>query len=161
MALLTHAVVGVVAASYFPDKPFIAFVAAFVSHFLIDAIPHWDYPIRSDSINPKVGSKFIFDKALFLDAVTISADALLGLALAWILFSQTQSLLTILIGVFGGIFPDPLQFAYTRFRHEPLLTIQRFHEWIHEPSAILKNRPLIGIVTQLFFLIGVVAIATN
>jgi hypothetical protein len=51
MILSTHAVVGVALASFVPSHPFAAFVIGFASHFALDAIPHWDYPIKSRSAN--------------------------------------------------------------------------------------------------------------
>ena len=49
MILSTHAIVGGAIASLFPSHPALVAVAGFASHFAIDAIPHWDYPLRSIS----------------------------------------------------------------------------------------------------------------
>jgi hypothetical protein len=46
MILSTHAIVGGAIASLFPSHPLLVVAAGFVSHFAIDAIPHWDYPLR-------------------------------------------------------------------------------------------------------------------
>jgi hypothetical protein len=50
MILSTHAVVGGAIASLVPSDPILAAAAGFASHFAIDAIPHWDYPLRSISV---------------------------------------------------------------------------------------------------------------
>jgi hypothetical protein len=50
MILSTHANFGGTIASLFPSEPLFAVVAGFASHFAIDAIPHWDYPLRSISV---------------------------------------------------------------------------------------------------------------
>jgi hypothetical protein len=42
MILSTHAIVGAAIASFLPSHPTIAFVLGFGSHFVLDAIPHWD-----------------------------------------------------------------------------------------------------------------------
>jgi hypothetical protein len=55
-----------------------AFALGFRSHFILDAIPHVDYPIRSRSVNPKIGAPMAFDRALLQDAVTIGSDGLFG-----------------------------------------------------------------------------------
>jgi hypothetical protein len=44
MILTTHAVVGAALASFVPEHPAVAFVVGFGSHFILDAIPHVDYP---------------------------------------------------------------------------------------------------------------------
>jgi hypothetical protein len=56
MILTTHAVVGAALATFLPSHPVIAFAVGFASHFVLDAIPHVDYPIKSRSVNPKIGS---------------------------------------------------------------------------------------------------------
>jgi hypothetical protein len=56
MILTTHAVVGAVLASFVPSYSATAFALGFASHFILDAIPHVDYPIKSRSVNPKIGA---------------------------------------------------------------------------------------------------------
>jgi hypothetical protein len=48
--------------------------------------------------------------------------------------------------------PDPLQFAYMRFPHQPLTSIQRFHEWIHT-SRRMPGRAVLGIASQIALII--------
>jgi hypothetical protein len=57
--------------------------------FALDAIPHVDYPIKSRSVNPRIGAPMAFDSALLQDAVTIGLDGLLGIAAALLLFSSS------------------------------------------------------------------------
>ena len=54
MILSTHAIVGAAIASFLPSHPTTAFVLGFGSHFVLDAIPHWDYPIKSASVDPEM-----------------------------------------------------------------------------------------------------------
>ena len=79
MILSTHAIVGAAIASFLPSHPTAAFVLGFASHFVLDAIPHWDYPIRSAAVHPKIGGPMTFDRALLRDAVVIGSDGLLGI----------------------------------------------------------------------------------
>src|SRR5215472_8085081 len=78
MILSTHAVVGAAIASFLPSHPMAAFAPGFASHFVLDAIPHWDYPIRSAAVHPKIGGPLTFDRALLRDAVVIGSDGLFG-----------------------------------------------------------------------------------
>src|SRR3989344_4872604 len=156
MTLGTHAIVGAAVASFIPTHPALGFIAGFLSHFLIDAIPHRDYAIRSAFVDPSLAGKAKFDKALVLDAVTIGADAAFGVFLSLLFFAVSGNWWAILAGAIGGILPDPLQFAYSRFPHEPLSTLQRFHRWIHT-SHRLKSHLYIGVFSQAVFVVAVVA----
>jgi len=119
MILCTHAVVGAALASFLPSHPAAAFVVGFASHFAIDAIPHWDYPIRSRSVNPMIAAPIAFDRALLRDAAAIGSDGLFGVAVALYLFSSSASLWAILLGAIGAMLPDPLQFVHGRWPYEP------------------------------------------
>jgi hypothetical protein len=143
-------------ASFVPSHPAAAFVLGFASHFILDAIPHVDYPIKSRSVNPKIGAPMAFDRALLQDAVTIGSDGLFGLVAALFLFSSATNFWAILMGAVGAILPDPLQFAYTRWPHEPLRTLQRFHLWAHS-----KKHPhgvVLGVGTQAAFVALVIGL---
>jgi hypothetical protein len=84
---------------------------AFASHYLLDAIPHLDYPIRSASLIPKSAAPMKYDTALMADAITIGADAALGVALALLLFAARGSVALVACGALAAILPDVLQFA--------------------------------------------------
>jgi hypothetical protein len=158
MILSTHTIVGAAIASFMPSHPEAAFVLDFASHFVLDAIPHWDYPIRSPSVDPTIGAPLTFDRALLRDAVTIGCDALFGILAGLYLFSSSDTRWVILLGAFGALLPDVFQFVHARFPHEPLRSLQRFHRWMHTDKQ-LKNETLVGIGSQVF-LVGVIVSAT-
>jgi hypothetical protein len=130
LTLTTHAIVGAAIACVMPAHPYLAISSAFASHFLLDAIPHWDYPIRSDAVKPGICAAIKFDGAMLADVLAISADALLGLS---------------------------LQFAYKTFPREPLISLQGFHSWIHSKRD-LRTRPVLGLATQIGLIFFVVLI---
>jgi len=152
LTLTTHAVVGAAIAGLTPKYPMLGICLAFASHFLLDAIPHWDYPLRSSSLRPQIAAPMKYDRALIADMLTIGSDAALGIALVLILFTKQHSYSLLFCGACAGILPDGLQFAYMRFPHKPLVYIQQFHEWIHSPYE-MHNRPMLGICSQLVFLV--------
>lgn len=156
MILCSHAVVGAALASFLPSHPAAAFVVGFASHFVIDAIPHWDYPIQSHSVNPNIAAPIVFDRAPVRDAITIGSDSLFGVAAALYLFSSSASLWAILLGAIGAILPDPLQFVHGRWPYEPLVTLQRFHRWIHTDRRIRDAS--LGVFTQAAFVALVVVL---
>jgi hypothetical protein len=45
----------------------------------------------------------------------------------------------ILLGAFAGMFPDFLQFVFSKFPHPPLSWLQIFHRWIHTKQKLGFN----------------------
>ena len=66
MILAAHAIVGAAISSQIPNHPITALAAGIASHFAIDAIPHWDYPLRS-MLRGSKGSPLTLDKELLVD----------------------------------------------------------------------------------------------
>jgi hypothetical protein len=151
MTLATHTVVATAIASVLPGHPVIATVAAFSSHFLLDSLPHWDYRLVSqqrDFDNP-MNLDFAIDRRFLHDLRHIFCDILIGVGLSvvMLLFFHSPILPALLIGVVGGVLPDALQVVYSKFRHEPLVSLQRFHQWIQKGKS-LEVSPLRGILLQ-------------
>src|SRR5262249_35737335 len=136
MILCSHAVVGAALASFLPSHPAAAFVIGFASHFVLDAIPHRDYRIKSRAVNPKFVSPVIVNGAFLRDVVPTGADALSGSVAAVFLFGPPASVWAIRLGAIGAMLPDPLRLVHRRLPHEPLRTLQRFHRWAHTDSQI-------------------------
>ena len=155
--LSTHAVVGAAIGSLLPSHPVAAALLGFASHFPLDAIPHWDYPIRSAFVNPAVGGRLKRDRALMLDVVTIGGDALLGLVAGALLFASPTGIWAVMLGACGALLPDPLQFIHAHFPREPLRTMQRFHRWIHTKRP-MRGQIVWGIVSQIVLVVMVVAL---
>ena len=156
MILSTHAIVSGALASLFPSHPVIIIAAGFASHFAIDAIPHWDYPLRSISVGPGPRRRLRLDGALLRDLALIGIDAEVGLALAVGLFATPATVATILLGASAAMLPDPLQVLHTLYPREPLNSWQRFHRWIHTKRQLHGS---IGVVSQVLFGTLVVGIA--
>ena len=132
MILSTHAIVGGAIASLFPSHPALVVAAGFASHFAIDAIPHWDYPLHAISARPAAGSAALnLDRRLWGDLSLIALDASVGLTLAIWLFATPATIGAILLGAVAAMMPDPLQVVHALYPREPLKSLQRFHQWIH------------------------------
>ena len=138
MILSTHAIVGGAVASLFPSHPVLVAIAGFASHFVIDAIPHWDYPLQA--ISTKRGAdnrcQLIIDRHLLFDATLISLDTCAGLAMAAWLFATPATIGAIVLGAIAGMAPDPLRFAQKLYPREPLNSLQRFHRWVHAKQRL-------------------------
>ena len=154
--LLCEAVGGGVAALFFKYDPLAAFAAGFMSHFVLDAVPHWHYHMRSIRRNGNpMDNYWIFDATFLRDLFFIGIDAGAGIVLtlcaAYALPPDQQ--LAIVFGAIGGIMPDALQLLYSMFRNSPLRHLQRFHVWVHQ-GRHLNDQLLLGIGSQLFILAG-------
>lgn len=154
MTLTAHSIVGGAIVSLMPAHPVLGLCFAFASHFVLDAIPHWDYPIRSALMKPDVEEKMQWNGAFLRDAIAIYLDATLGIALAVALFGSRSGLLLVASGACAAIFPDALQFAYMRCPRGPLPLLQRFHCSIHSSKKI--RHPLIGVSLQVAFVAAIV-----
>lgn len=146
MTLTTHAVVGAALASAFNLNPASAVVTGFVSHFLLDRLPHWDYKLSSakfDEQNSSIIVDWPINRQALGDFLKIGFDGLLGLALALIFFTANGQTdwLSILWGAGGGVLPDALQFIYLKTRFKSLAKLQRFHLLtMHCPIKITDPR---------------------
>jgi len=150
MTLTTHSVAGALISQVFISTPYVGLPLAFVSHFALDAIPHWDYKLHSlskDENNPKA-LIFAKDKRFIRDLFFIGLDFSLGLVLPVIIFYILgwSFSIWILIGMGLGMVPDFFQFVYSHFRNPILGVLQSFHVWIHT-NMRLKNH-LVGISSQ-------------
>ncbi|WP_439406481.1 hypothetical protein ACNJX9_34345 [Bradyrhizobium sp. DASA03076] len=156
MILSTHAIVGGAIASLLPSDPLLAAVLGFVSHFAIDAIPHWDYPLRSISVGKRADNRRLrLNRAVIIDVMCVGVDACAGLALAVWLFATPTSAWLMALGPIAAMVPDALQFAHSICPREPLVTLQRFHGSIH------SNRKLawkLGVSSQIVFAAAVAAL---
>jgi hypothetical protein len=106
VTLTAHGIVGGAIVSLMPAHPILGLCLAFASHYLLDAIPHWDYPIRSASVDPKIGARMRYDRALLADAIAIGTDGILGVALPVVLFATRESFVLIACGACAAMLPD-------------------------------------------------------
>ncbi|MES2436640.1 MAG: hypothetical protein V4519_01395 [Patescibacteria group bacterium] len=157
MTLTTHAVTGALVGAVASSNPAFAAVAAFASHFLLDAIPHWDYSLSTvseDSKNPLNNNMQTKGKRFYVDLSKTLFDAVLGMAIVILVFmnAPVQVLIGALIGAIFAVAPDPLQFVYWKLRLRILEPVQKFHLFIHA-KTLLKDRPVIGIGSQIILII--------
>ena len=158
MILCTHAVVGGAIASLFPSHPILAIIGGFASHFSIDAIPHWDYPLRSIKVGKGANNgRLEVSRSLLLDLICIGVDACAGLALTIWLFATPAPAWVIALGAFAGMVPDPLQFVHSIHPREPLVSLQSFHAWIHSKRKLAWR---LGVSSQIAFAVAVAALTT-
>jgi hypothetical protein len=135
----------------------LAVIAGFASHFAIDAIPHWDYPLRSITVGKGADNRRLrISRGLSLDLLCIGLDACAGLALAMWLFATPASAWVVALGALAAMLPDPLQFVHSIHPREPLVSVQWFHGWIHSQRKLGWR---LGVSSQMAFAVAVSAVA--
>jgi hypothetical protein len=161
MTFTPHAVVGAAIASAMPTHPILGLTLAFVSHFILDAIPHWEYDLssKSETVDP-MNSDLIINKRFFQDLLVIGTDAIIGLLIVLLCFTfyGPHLLLIPILGALAAVLPDGLQFLYFKWRHQPLISLQRFHIWIHAPKDF-KYKLAVGVFIQIIIMIAGVSIS--
>lgn len=133
MILTPHLLFGAAIASQFKN-PFLAISLAFLGHYLLDVIPHNEYPI--ENIKKKQWRKILPDISM------VSTDFLLGIFLIFI-FSNNQPI--IYVCAFFSILSDGLNLLSLFSSNKILKAHNYFH---HEKIHFLSNRELSQAKTQ-------------
>ena len=129
MILITHMLMGAAIASKITN-PILAVILAFFSHYLLDLIPHNEYPVE----NLKNGE---WNNAL-PDFLRVILDFCLGILLISMLSGGE---LIIYICAFFAILPDGLTILNSIFSNEILEIHNNFHR---EKIHFLKNKKILG-----------------
>lgn len=162
MLLGPHFLVGAAIAANSPN-PFVGFVLAFFSHFLLDRIPHSEYSIDALKQIKTTGIKYCMP--IFRRVALDIASGLIVLVLAVTLNTHHVLLIQAAIGGFFGILPDGLSMLFFLKRDKGLFAslLKLFyviHRRIHfskekgpPPFRIGLSTQTIAILLALYFLI--------
>lgn len=132
------------------------FLVSFISHYLLDSIPHWDYKPSSLNFNKKGNKEIILNKKLILrDLAKISLDGILGLAIGFYIIGLSadfRGILAMGLIIFASCLPDALEIGYAFWKKFPLNQLQKFHSFFHAKLK-LNNQPAKGIAIQAIVLL--------
>ena len=161
MILVSHALIGASVARIVSSNPVASFFLGLATHYAADAVPHWQYERRALMTKKNSGGAiFFFEKGILRDVLLIGFDFVFGILLSLYFFSwqSGDSILSIALGAFGGMFPDAIQFLYA-LRPKGLLKIhQRFHDFVHTKNELPENHTL-GTIIQISIVVGCVVIS--
>lgn len=147
MMATPHALVGAIIASQ-TESPLIGYLAALISHPLLDLIPHWDLMTRhSQHQNQK---ETLVAKSLL--------DAFVGFSLGLYLFLPQVPLPRLLLTMFLAQLPDWLEAPYHVFdwHFPPFSTIKQFQHLLHHKIPLPW-----GLLPQLLILLLAIYISLN
>lgn len=148
MILSTHAVVGSSISHAFSLNPVGSFAVGFISHFVLDAIPHWDYPTYF--FNGTKGKTISKCKIFIIDGIKIILDIAGGTVIPTILFYQGDGNFAFICGALGGMAPDFFHILYRLFPHKLISKINDFHHFCHTRIK-LKDWHIAGPALQILF----------
>lgn len=153
MILTTHiTAAATVAAATDVTDPFIAFFIGIGSHYILDAIPHWEYALASvGNRRGKAGKRTLTLKKRLLakDLFRIALDGILGVSLLILApsFGLTDIFSPLFLSiVIGSTLPDALQPLGLLLKRPPFSTIHDIGQTIHS-KKFLPALPW-GISTQ-------------
>ena len=157
MILASHIIISGLLGSQ-TDNYFLAAAIGFLSHYVLDGIPHWDY--LSDEFEAKAQNNlgFIKSKKFWgeISKVFIDIAAGFGLLLILIISIKEDNIIPAIIGAIFGILPDPLGLFYWMTKLKTLKwnsDIQYFvHHSIHKK---IKQKFLPGILVQAATIIAI------
>ena len=134
------------------------FFISFISHYLLDLIPHWDYKLSLWDFKEKGEKAILSKKNIIRDSVKISIDLILGVAVGfWIIGLPIGFEGFFMIGliIFASCLPDILQVSYIFWKKFPLVQLQKLHSIFHAKLK-LNNQPIKGIAIQAIVLILII-----
>jgi hypothetical protein len=143
MILLVHLLFGAVIGSKISNI-YLAIILALLSHYLLDVIPHFDYPVKVKDRNQW--------KKLMLGAVKVALDFFTGIFLI-LIFSKNQP--TVYICAFFALLPD----GFTVLKYLiPGNKIFEAHYAFHMKLHFLKDKK-ISMFWRIFNQVAVVIIS--
>lgn len=147
MNLSAHVAVGA-AVGYLTKNPVLGFAAGFLSHHIIDSLPHTD----GGSLEVDV-KNFAKDKRII---TIVAIDFVLLTLVVLFLYTLHGFYLPMVLGAIGGALPDLIDnmpFWSPRLRKiYPFNYYHRFHEYFHF-TIENKNWLWAGVVIQLFVIV--------
>lgn len=148
MFLTVHAPVGA-AIGALAGEPVAAFALGFLSHFVLDAIPHGDEHLGHAMEHSAKVRYFV--KLAAVDGILMTG-ALLALLTPWTAWPSAA----VLAGIAGGVAPDVLQGLGEAFPERRwLAAFHRFHDYIHVHLIPWESSFPVGMATQLATLVAV------
>jgi len=138
-------------------NPILTAIFAFIAHFLMDLIPHWDY-----------GYHF---RKTFLSFLIAALEPFIGISIiVWIIINRDfdrAMIFNIFIGGFFCLLPDALSVFIKLFKIKPLRLFLIFHNKVHwfikskekidefewKTKKISSSEIFWGIVWQMLFIV--------
>ncbi|MFH0852289.1 MAG: hypothetical protein V1845_01655 [bacterium] len=131
LILTPHILVGAAIGSQISSLP-LAFGASFISHYILEAFPHYEYEVselKDKTIRPSA--------RFFIPLSKVALDFFIGFAIAFLLIHNKYFSPFAFAAIAGALAPDLLLFLYWRFPESSFL---KFFAKPHRAFHIFKNK---------------------
>ncbi len=149
MTLATHILVaGSITKPFLGQaNTFVIFIISIFSHYLADAIPHYDYKLLSIEWKEGQTKKDLQinrdPKQLTIDLLNIAIDVAIGTAVLLLCVRPEvnfSNFITYTLIIVGSILPDALQPIFIMYKKFPMTLIQNFHDFWHAKTKLKLNK---------------------
>ena len=144
MLELPHTAVGAIIATKIPN-PLISLPLAFLSHFLLDFIPHWNPSLYTET--KKIG--WPTRKSNLIVLIDVILSLILGFSIAFHFCSNVRCTIIILLACFMAVLPDVIEGPYFYLNLKTKL-LEKLIKFQHEHQANARLIP--GLLTQVAIL---------
>lgn len=135
-----HVAVGAAIATKIPN-PFISIPLAFLSHFALEKVPHWNPHIVTETKKYGMPTK----KSIVIIAIDVALALGLGSFLAYRALPDTNHALTIFFASFASVLPDLIESPYFFLK----MRSKFLKSWLtFQKSLQVDTTPFWGFVTQ-------------
>jgi len=147
MLSLTHTLISLPFA-FWLDQPVIIFIAAFLFHFLVDSLFHWNIYVN------QVSKHF---------PVWVGVDIIAGILVAWSILGQEIFMLSVIAAIAGGNAPDIIQALWDLLkpRHRARLRVLKPAFAWHYNLQYETNSPLRGLIWQFTLIVIAIFIVSS
>lgn len=147
MFIAGHAVAGAVIGQQLGGNPILVFILAFISHFLLDIVPHGDGHHVHDYYHG--GRKKL--KSLY-SVLTVDAIATI-IFVSWAFAYLQLNRVSVAWGIIGGVIPDLLVGLSEIWKQKWLKFFTKLHFVVHNALIdVIKVKPWPGAVLQLIII---------
>jgi len=150
MILASHIIVSGILGSRIQNY-FLAAIIGLVSHYILDAIPHWDY-LPEFETEARTKNNFIRTKKFWENISKVALDILFGFGalLIFVIFNQNTDIIPLIISAIFSILPDAVQLLYWMTEWKIIKWNTKLQEFAHS-LAHKKINPGIksGIIAQI------------
>lgn len=149
MMITPHTIVGAAAGAAI-GSPGLAFLAGFILHHILDALPHVD-------LNNLYNTDTKDRRYSWLDYLVIGIDGLVALTVLWVFSSSTIHPAAFWWGALGGITPDLIDNHPWRFtsRQWPILKQYHwFHHKVHCSTGTESRLFWLGMTVEILVMVG-------
>jgi len=152
MFLTVHSAAAVIVSQITPN-PLLAFILALISHFILDLIPHGDQEFAQDKTQILKKEKKLLFSIAAVDIILMS-----GLLLFFYLNNLAKPSLVVIAALTGALLPDFLSALFLIAENQILKKIFYFQNWLHYLFWGFTVNFKIGLIIQLIFLLGFLAL---